>query len=200
MKRVMVHPRGARPPAVDGRPAVHGVWYLIAIVALVGAVAGGTLLVRDRAQERLTGAVTLGGLTAQLHDAGWVAMDHTQADQGGYQMPAQMMPGAPAGDEMRLGVPLTLVNTGSDVRRFNLADEFFLAGGRNQTPREAHSDTFGQLPRLTPGSAVDGVIYFDTVVPSQSDPPLYLVWSRDGSSVQLAIPQLGGAPDHQQHG
>jgi len=202
MKRVVVRPRDTRLSAVGGRGTVHGVWLVIAIVALVGAVVGGRLLVRDRAEERLTGAVTLGGLTARLHDAGWLTMDgHTMNDQGGYQMPAQMMPGAPAGDEMRLGVPLTLVNTGPDVRRFNLADEFFLAGGRNNAPREAHSDTFGELPRLTPGSAVDGVIYFDTTVPGESDPPLYLLWKRDGASVQLAIPRISGTPeDHEQHG
>jgi hypothetical protein len=127
-------------------------------------------------------------------------MDHGTHDQGGYQMPAQMMPGAPAGDEMRFGVPLTLVNTSGDVRRFNLAEEFVLRGGRIEQPRAPHSDTFGRLARLGPGSAVDGVIYFDTVVPDAGDPPLYLEWRRDGDTTRLAIPLLaGGAPDHGGH-
>jgi hypothetical protein len=125
---------------------------------------------------------------------------HDMGSQGGYQMPAQMMPGAPAGDDMRFGVPLSLVNTSGDARRFNLAEEFFLRGGRTGQPRALHSDTFGQLNRLAPGSAVDGVMYFDTVVPDAGDPPLYLEWRRDGDTTMLAIPMLAnGAPDHGGH-
>lgn len=124
-------------------------------------------------------------------------MDSHADNQGGYQMPAQMMPGAPVGDDMRFGVPLTLVNTSDDVREFNLAGEFFLSGGRLDTPRVPHSDTFGKLTRLSPGSAVDGVIYFDTTVPGSTDPPLVLQWRRAGDAVALAIPMLAGkAPEH----
>lgn len=201
MGRVAVNPRGARLPVVDVRPAVRAAWLVVAVLALLGAVVGGGLLVRDRAAERLTGPVTVDGLTARLHDAGWVSMDgHRTDNQGGYQMPAQMMPGAPSGDEMRLGVPLTLVNAGRQARGFSLVDEFFLGGGRNPAPRELHSDTFGQLPRLGPGSAVDGVIYFDTTVPNESDPPLYLLWKRGGASVQLAIPRISETTDHEHNG
>jgi len=121
---------------------------------------------------------------------------HDMNNQGGYQMPAQMMPGAPVGDDMRFGVPLTLVNTSAEVRQFNLIEEFFLLGGRIDRPRTLHSDTFGQLSRLSPGSAVSGVLYFDTVVPDASDPPLYLEWRRDGETTALAIPRLAGAPNH----
>jgi hypothetical protein len=122
---------------------------------------------------------------------------HDQNGQGGYQMPAQMMPGAPVGDDMRFGVPLTLVNTSADMRRFSLAEEFFLRGGRTDDARAMHSDTFGKLNRLNPGSAVDGVLYFDTVVPGAGDPPLYLEWRRDGDTTRLAIPLLtGDLPGH----
>lgn len=124
---------------------------------------------------------------------------HDMDNQGGYQMPAQMMPGAPVGDDMRLGVPLTLVNTDRQPRQFNLVEEFSLGGGRNETIRRLHSDTFGRLSRLSPGSAVDGVLYFDTVVPDSADPPLYLMWRRDGETIRLAIPLTGAAPDHE-HG
>lgn len=120
---------------------------------------------------------------------------HDMDKQGGYQMPAQMMPGAPAGDDMRLGVPLTLVNTGKDMREFNLVAEFSLSGGVDDAPRPLHSDTFGPLPRLSPGSAVNGILYFDTIVPDGGDPPLYVQWKRDGTTIHLAIP-MAGAPDH----
>jgi hypothetical protein len=182
---------------------VRGAWLTIGLAALLLAVVGTGLLVRRiAAQEPATvDTATLGGLTVRLHDAGWLSMDgHDMNNQGGYQMPAQMMPGAPTGDDMRLGVPLTLVNTSAELRQFNLADEFFLLGGRNDRPRTLHSDTFGLLTRLNPGSAVDGVLYFDTVVPGTGDPPLYLQWRRDGGATTLAIPLLaGGEPDHGGH-
>jgi hypothetical protein len=161
----------------------------IAAAALLIAIVGAGLRARSQAAaEAATDTGTLGGITAALHGAGWVAMDgHSMGDQGGYQMPAQMMPGAPEGDDMRLGIRLTLTNTSQDPRQFNLADEFALGGGRTGAPRLLHSDTFGSLSRLNPGSAVDGVLYFDTVVPSHDDPPFYLLWKRGGNSAQLAV-------------
>jgi hypothetical protein len=182
----------------------RGVYYGVAFVAVLVAVAGIGMWIRD---QRAVAAVpvrtaALGGLTATTAQAGWVSMeDHDMGDKDGYQMPAQMMPGAPEGDDMRLGVKLTLTNTGNEVRRFDLAAEFSLGGGRTGGSRPPHSDTFGGLPRLAPGSRVDGVLYFDTKVPGSSDPPLYLTWQRDHGEQRLVI-DLGGAktPDHHQHG
>lgn len=197
----LLHRQRSLLPARTGL-AVRGAWLAIVLVALVGAVVGAGMLARRNAagQTFPAGSTTLGGLTATLHAAGWMSMDSHQMDnQGGYQMPAQMMPGAPAGDEMRLGVPLTLLNTTDEVRGFNLSEEFFLVGGRNDAPRRVHSDTFGQLPRLTPGSAVDGVLYFDTIVPGAGDPPLYVQWKRDGRAVRLGV-SLGAATPGHGHG
>ena len=192
--------RGRASPPVSGAQ-VRGLWLVLAAVVLLLAAVGTGLLIQRRSAAPADATATLGGLSARLHDAGWLAMDgHNVDNQGGYQMPAQMMPGAPVGDDMRFGVPLSLVNTSGDVRRFNLAEEFFLRGGRIEQPRALHSDTFGQLARLGPGSGVDGVLYFDTVVPGAGDPPLYLEWRRDGDITTLAIPLLaGGAPDHGGH-
>jgi hypothetical protein len=191
--------RGRAQPPVSGAK-VRGIWLGLAFVVLLLAVAGTGLLVQRRSAAPIDDTAALGGLSVRLHDAGWVSMDHTMDNQGGYQMPAQMMPGAPVGDDMRFGVPLSLVNTSGDVRGFNLAEEFFLRGGRTEQPRALHSDTFGQLARLGPGNGVDGVLYFDTVVPDADDPPLYLEWRRDGDTTTLAIPLLaGGAPDHGGH-
>jgi len=194
--------RRSAPSPAKTRPSPRAAWLSVVTVALLIAVVGAVLQVRrgSAAEAHLQGTGSLGGLTARLHDAGWLSMDsHDMDNQGGYQMPAQMMPGAPAGDDMRLGVPLTLVNTGALLRQFNLAEEFSLGGGRNREPRLLHSDTFGQLSRLAPGSAVDGVLYFDTVVPGDGDPPFYLQWTRDGRTVRIAVPMAGKAADHQRH-
>lgn len=195
--------RGSRnraTPSPANGAKVRGMWLALAAVVLLLAVAGTGLLVQRRSAAPVDRTATVDGLTVELRDAGWLMMDHNMDSQGGYQMPAQMMPGAPVGDEMRFGVPLSLFNTSGEVRRFNLAEEFFLRGGRLDEPRAPHSDTFGQLTRLGPGSAVDGVVYFDTVVPDAGDPALYLEWRRDGGTTTLAIPLLaGGTSDHSGH-
>jgi hypothetical protein len=134
-------------------------------------------------------AATVDGLAVNVRESGWVPMDaHTMDNQSGFQMPAQMMPGAPEGDDMRLGIALTLLNTKDGLIEFNLVDEFVLVGGTIDGAVRLHSDTFGLLDRLTPGSAVNGVLYFDTVVPAPADPPLVLRWTRDGETTDLSVP------------
>jgi hypothetical protein len=163
----------------------------------------GVALVAGRLHQSPRNSIeaSIGGLTARSGQAGWVSMDaHSMDSQGGFQMPAQMMPGAPAGDEMRLGVPLTLINTSAEAREFNLREEFFLAGGASDTLVALHSDTFGLLGRLSAGSAVNGVLYFDTTVPTSTDPPLVLRWTRNGASVDIAIPWTGGPAATHTHG
>lgn len=197
--RPAVLSRPGRAPGTATRSGVPARWLVIGAAALLIMLASVALQVRRQAaaeaDPRASG--TLGGLSAQLDTAGWVSMDaHSQSDAGGYQMPAQMMPGAPEGDDMRLGVSLTLVNTDRRVREFDLATEFFLGGGRNEQLRPLHSDTFGGLARLSPDSAVDGFLYFDTVVPGAADPPLYLQWTRDGRTIRLAVPLTGSTPGH----
>jgi hypothetical protein len=195
--------RTARRTRGKGR-LVRAVHYGVVLVAVLVAVAGIGVWVRH---QRAVAAVpvrsaALGGLTATTAQAGWVPMaDHDMGSQDGYQMPAQMMPGAPEGDDMRLGVKLTLTNSGGEVRGFDLDTEFSLGGGRTGGGRTPHSDTFGGLPRLAPGTQVDGLLYFDTKVPGPADPPLYLTWRRDGSEQRLAVDLKGGtAPEHQHHG
>lgn len=114
-------------------------------------------------------------------------------------MPDQMMPGAPSGDEIRLGLTLTLTNTDSRAHGFNLADEFWLVGGRASEPLPVSADTIGALPRLGPGAAVDGVLYFDTEAPAEGDPPLYLLWRREGDTVRIPVPLTDDPPEHE-HG
>jgi hypothetical protein len=176
---------------------------VVLAVALI-AMVGGSIVLADRLRESkpvTAPEVTLHGLRATISTAGWVPMDAHSMDQGGFQMPAQMMPGAPAGDQMRLGVPITLRNTDPGEQRFNLAEEFTIVGGVGREPVPLHSDTFGLLSRLAPGTAVNGVLYFDLTVPAPTDPPLVLRWARNGDKVDVPVPMFGPAtPDQHQHG
>jgi len=194
--------RPQRTPAT-GKPGGR-TGRLIALfgVAILCTVAGSWLLAGHffATASPSASVATLHDVSAELHGSGWAAMDAHSMDQGGFQMPAQMMPGAPAGNEMRLGIPITLRNTGGGTQGFKLAEEFFLVGGLTEAPVVLHSDTFGLLSRLAPGTAVNGVLYFDTTVPSATDPPLALRWQRGGDTIDLAIPMLGSTPAQHNHG
>jgi len=197
------HPHSGRPRP-GRRSGRRPAGQLLVIALALAAVVAGSMVLADRLRDStppLASQVTLHGLQATLATAGWVPMDaHTMDQGGGFQMPAQMMPGAPEGDQMRLGVPITLLNTDRSEQRFNLAEEFTVVGGTDGGPVALHSDTFGLLRRLAPGSAVNGVLYFDLVVPSPTDPPLVLRWVRDADTVEIAIPMAGGTPaDPHQH-
>lgn len=162
-------------------------------VASTGAIAWQRLTGPSVAVD---GVATLDGLTTEVHEAEWVPLDHVHDGDGGFLMPDQMMPGAPSGDEVRLGVNLTLSNTSSGTHTFNIADEFLITGGVTPQPQPVRADNIGVLPRLAPGAAVDGTIFFDLEVPGEDDPPLYLQWTRDGDVIQIAVPLADDAPGH----
>lgn len=170
----------------------------IVAAALATAVSGLLVVVDQRAARHgpAPASATLGGLTAAVGTAAWAMPDHVMplpggdgqsGGQPGYQMPPQMMPGMPTGDDVRLSVPLTLENTSGATRRFDLAAEFVLRGGREAQPRTPQANTFGELNRLGRGSAVNGVLYFDVEAPAANDPPLYLEWTRDGEATRITI-------------
>lgn len=172
------------------------------VVALTVASVG--LLAWQRLTEPSVVAgetATVNGVTAEIRQAAWVAFDmgHVMDGEGGFMMPDQMMPDAPSGDEVRLGITLTLSNTSGTTREFNLAGEFSVTGGRTPEPRPISADSIGELPRLAPGAALDGTLYFDLEVPDDDDPPLYLRWTRDGGTVLIEVPLTGDAPVHE-HG
>lgn len=176
---------------------------VVVVVAAVALAATGTVLLRERqaqAAAKPAATATLGGLKAAPGRAGWAAMaNHDMDMKNGYQMPSAMMPGAPEGDEMRLGVPITLTNTTGKTRTFDLGREFRLGGGGLKAPRTMHSDNLGELPRLNPGNAVQGFLYFDIKVPAAGDPPLHLLWQRDGDEQRLTVRMIGSKPAHE-HG
>jgi hypothetical protein len=146
-------------------------------------------------------SATVDGVTAEVREAGWVAFDmgHVMDGQGGFMMPDQMMPDAPSGDQVRLGITVTLENTNSGTREFNLIEEFTIIGGASAEPQPVSADTIGALSRLGPGAAIDGILYFDIPVPDPRDPPLYLRWHRGGDTVLVEVPLTDDAPEHE-HG
>jgi hypothetical protein len=167
-------------------------------VASVGLLAWNRLAGQSVASDR---AATVDGINAEIRQAGWIDFDmgHVMDGQGGFMMPDQMMPGTPSGDQVRLGITLTLENTSGSTREFNLAEEFTVSGGRTTDPQPISADSIGELPRLAPGAAVDGTLYFDLEVPVDGDPPLYLRWVRDGGTVLITVPLTEDAPAHE-HG
>jgi hypothetical protein len=181
----------ADPPRRAGWPVI-ALGAVLVVVALVVAVTGMTLTQRHHREVVETTQVdsaTLDGLSAAPGTVIWAAMqeDQSMGATGGYQMPPQMMPGMPTGDTMRLGVNMTLANTGSTVQTFDLNSEFFVGGGKIGPPRPLQVDSFGGLPRLNGESVVRGVLYFDIKPPAPGDPPLYVLWKRAGQQRRLTI-------------
>lgn len=177
---------------------------LTTTIAVLAAMAG-TVLWQERVAAREAvprASAEAGGVRTEVRQAAWSAMANHHTDDG-FQMPSSMMPGAPEGDNQRLGVPVTLVNTEDESTGFSVAEEFFLIGGKSGRgradgagkPVPLHSDTIGELPRLAPGSAVRGVLYFDIEPPEPGDPPLRVLWKRDGDTRQLTV-SLTGDPAH----
>lgn len=200
-----------------------------AVTAVAVAVAAAGLLVAARLAlpgpaTAESGQAEVDGLATAVGTASWMDMKDmnaggliavptgTQApaspgsivvpplpQQGGYQMPAQMMPGMPPEGQARLTVPVTLRNTTDKVRTFDIPAEFVLRGGAGDKTRELYGDTIGSLPRLAPGNAVTGVLYFDLEPPQPGDPPLYLQWTRSGKTVRLSLSPTGKAVPHEGH-
>jgi hypothetical protein len=144
--------------------------------------------------------VTMDGITLDVQESEWATMNMVENGQGGYLRPDQMMPGAPTGNEMRLGVHVTLTNPQSRTAPFSLVDEFAMSGGLEPEPHPLSADTVGSLNRLGPGAAVQGVLYFDVEVPDVENltlPQFYLEWSRDGDAIRIPVQLPGGEiPEH----
>ena len=138
------------------------------------------------------------GVTAQVTSAGWTAMDHDMStDAPGYRMPPAMMPGMPENGDHRLAVGVTVVNTSDDTRPLRPGEEFALRTGPEGRPWATHSHTFGDLPRLAPRNAVNGILFFDLPPDGPAGSPAWLEWTHAGTVNRLAIPLDGtSAPSH----
>lgn len=173
----------------------------VLLVALAVTVFGVTQLVSALGDPEPTAptsqVASLDSLTTQVSSADWLSMDHDMSAPG-YQMPAQMMPGAPEKGQMRLSVRLSVVNSSADTRPIQPTKEFTLHSGKDGK-WSAQKGTFGDLPRLAPGNAVDGVLFFDLPPDGLASGPTWIEWTRGDTSTRLAIPLNGAVPEHSQH-
>lgn len=145
------------------------------------------------------------GLATQVVSANWVDMGHDMAaptaDAGpGYQMPPGMMPGMPTDGKDRLQVTVAVTNTTDQTRPFRAAEEFALYAGKDGQRWEMYGHTFGELPRLAPGSAVNGILFFDVLAAEVVNTPMSLEWNHDGTVTRIGVYLGGTAPaPHDEH-
>jgi hypothetical protein len=189
-------PRNRRPRARAASPVA-----IVAIVlaALSVSVLGvGRLIAGAGVPPTVSPLATFNEVTAQVSGAKWTVMDHDMApDAPGYQMPPAMMPGMPTGDDQRLSVSITLVNTSDQTRPIRPAKEFVLHAGKEGKGWSPHSDTFGELPRLAPHNEVTGTFFFDIPPAEFADSPAWIEWTHDGTAARLTIPLDGAVvPEH----
>lgn len=170
---------------------------LVVLVALAVATIGVVRLVASPDGHPVTDSqASVDSLTAQVTAAGWTTMDHDMSgDAPGYQMPPAMMPGMPENGDQRLAVSVTVVNTSDDTRPLRPGKEFALHVGAEGRQVAAHSDTFGDLPRLAPGNAINGILFFDLPPDDLAGSPAWLEWTHGNAANRLTIP-LDGVGDH----
>ncbi|MFC0540583.1 DUF4352 domain-containing protein [Kutzneria chonburiensis] len=167
---------------------------LVMTAALAAAAIGVSAMVGPAGPAESSARV--GGLTASVGDTGWLGMDHDMSTTAsGYQMPPAMMPGMPASGDDRLSVAVTVVNTGTDTVTFHPATEFTLHAGPAATDVAVYGGTFGELPRLGPGAAITGTLFFD-LPPASLDRTAWLDWNRPGGAARLSIPDAAMTMNH----
>lgn len=184
----------AQRATLDVRPPVSGGVLAAIALALVFALAGVVflgLMLRERGA--VAGSVTAGGLTMLVQSAEWVDLEHSH--DGGFQMPQAMTPGAPAPDQRRLAVEVSVSNRGSDATLFNHG-EFALEGPHGQTWPMVADNLADETP-LGPGLGITGTLTFDlpTASADQAGKGLFLQWSRAGKVFRVPM-TVGGAAAH----
>jgi hypothetical protein len=210
-----------RATALRERPAVPRGLLVAIVVALIFGLTGVVflgLMLGER--NAVAGSVSAGGLTLQVQSAQWVDLEHNSQD--GFQMPQQMMPGAPSPDQQRLAVEVAVSNRSgratllshsefsvqsSDGQVWPLvADDLGGSGddaegafdGLRGTVEDSGAAAVGaEATRLGPGLAVNGSLSFDlpAATVAQAGKGLVLLWSRAGKVVRVPM-TVGAAPAH----
>lgn len=173
---------------------------IVIVTALVVAAIGVFRLVAaPDTSSAVASQATVDSVTASVTAAGWTSMDHDMSsDAPGYQMPPAMMPGMPENGDQRLAVTVSVVNTSDDTRPLRPGKEFALYAGKENKKWAPHSNTFGDLPRLAPRNAVEGVLFFDLPPAQLTGATAWIEWTHGDSANRLIIPMDGvsSGPSH----
>ncbi len=176
-----------------GRSAVPRALVTAVVVALSLGVVGAVLLgLMLRERGGVAGSATAGGLTLEVQSAQWAELEHEHQD--GFQMPAQMTPGAPAPGQQRLALEVAMLNRSDTTKLFN-ADEFSLEGPDGQARPLAADNLGGQ--QLGPRLGINASLTFDLpqAIAGQTAPKLMLVWRHAGKVARLPV-TVGAAHAH----
>jgi hypothetical protein len=167
----------------------------VVVAALVlGLVGAGMLAVMLRqGTHTVAGEATVGKLSLRVESAQWEVFDMNH--DPGFQMPAAMMPGAPADGDRRLRLTVELSNRSQRPKLLS-KDEFRIEGP-DGTSWPVAVDGIG-VSQLNPGLAVSGGLHFDLSLKklSKGDPGLSLVWDRAGKVSRLPLHIGVTAPSH----
>ncbi len=174
------------------------------VIVVLSALAVATfgvirLVAAPDASGAAAGEASVDSLTAQITAADWTGMDHDMSGNApGYQMPPAMMPGMPENGEQRLAVSVTVVNASDETRPLRPSEEFALHAGEAGKQWAPRTHTFGDLPRLAPGNAVKGILYFDLPPAELVDSPAWIEWTHGDTANRLTIPMdgVGEPPNH----
>lgn len=173
---------------------------IVALMALVVATIGVVRLAASQdAPSAAASQASVDSLTTSVTAAYWANMDHDMSgDAPGYQMPPAMMPGMPENGDQRLAVTVTVANTSDGTRPLRPGEEFALHAGKEGKQWAPHSTTFGDLPRLAPHNAVEGVLFFDLPPAQLTDAAAWIEWTHADSANRLTIPMDGvsSGPSH----
>jgi hypothetical protein len=168
---------------------------MVVAVAVLSAAVGVwmlTLMLRERVAA--SNEISLGGLSLQVLGGTWQKAEDEgqQQETEGFQMPPQMMPGAPAPGDQRLEVRVALGNRGDSLEAVRAEEFSILIPAVGSWPVKV--DSLG-IDRLRPGLAINGALQFD--LPSAKIPKdlqeVTLVWAREGGQVQVPV-RVGQAP------
>jgi Domain of unknown function (DUF4352) len=172
---------------------------VIVLAALAVATYGVLRLTAPSDAAPESDSATVDSLTAQVLSASWADMDHDMSGNApGYQMPPAMMPGMPQNGDQRLGVAVTVVNTSDQTRPLHPTEEFVLRTSKDDKQWTARTDTFSDLPRLAPGNAVKGMLFFDLPPAALADSPAWIEWTHGDTANRLTLPMDGvsSGPGH----
>jgi hypothetical protein len=167
----------------------------------VAATLAGWVILGDALGQHTDGHVhsyEAGGLSLSVNRMVWMSND--MSGQGpvahlsqGFQMAQSMMPGMQTVDNDRLRLEVTLRNSTSDAQQYTMSDFHVVApSGQTWGIADDGGNTSQKQATLGPGFSATVDLYFD--IPTTQSKNLSIVWSRDGSTVEIPVTSAKPSP------